>query len=100
MLVRYAEAAENDLKAIYLTGVETYGARRAEAYVAGLRQAVQRVSDFPLAARLRQTIQPPVRARRFQAHMIIYIVDETGVLILRFRHVLEDWQDDGAEEEP
>lgn len=94
MNVRYTAAADADLRSIYLVGSETFGTRRAEAYVAGLRGAVQMIADFPLACRLRDTIQPPVRARSFQSHVIIYTVDEAGVLILRFRHGLEDWQDD------
>ncbi len=96
MKVRYTAAADADLRSIYIFGSEAFGTRQAEAYVAGLRRAVQMISDFPFAARLRETIQPPVRARPFQSHVIIYTVDEAGVLILRFRHGLEDWQEDAA----
>lgn len=103
MTVRYTSAADADLGAIYLVGFETYGARRAEAYVAGLRGAVQMIADFPLACRLRENVQPPIRVRSFRSHVIIYTVDEAGVLILRFRHGLEDWQEDaikGGEDTP
>ncbi len=97
MKVRYAAAAEADLKSIYLSGSEMFGRRQAEAYAAGLRGAVEVIAQFPLASRLRETIQPPVRVRPFQSHVIIYTLDEAGVLILRFRHAHEDWQDDGSE---
>lgn len=103
MRVRYAGAAEADLKSIYLSSSEMFGRRQAEAYVAGLRRAVQQIADYPLASRLRETIQPPIRARPFQSHVIIYTVDEAGVLILRFRHGHENWQDnaiDGEEDTP
>ncbi|MCZ8087376.1 MAG: type II toxin-antitoxin system RelE/ParE family toxin [Brevundimonas sp.] len=93
MRVRYSGAAQADLKAIYLYGESTFGRRAAEAYAAGLRGAVQLIADYPLAAPLRPVIEPPVRARVFRAHIILYTVDETGVLILRFRHAQEDWQE-------
>ena len=103
MQVRYTAAAEVDLQTIYLSGWEMFGRRQAESYIAGLRSAVEMIADFPLASRLRETFRQPVRARPFQSHVILYTVDETGVLILRFRHGMEDWQDDltdGREETP
>lgn len=93
MRVRYTRAAQADLKAIYLHGDRTFGRRVAEAYAAGLRGAVQLIADYPLAGPLQTVIEPPVRARVFGAHIILYTVDETGVLILRFRHAQEDWQE-------
>ena len=103
MRVRYTAAAEIDLQTIYLSGWEMFGRRQADVYAAGLRAAVQMIADFPLASRLRDTIRQPVRARPFQSHVILYTVDEAGILILRFRHGLEDWQDaliDDREDNP
>lgn len=54
---------------------------------------MQLIADYLLAAPLRPVIEPPVRARVFRAHIILYTVGETGVLILRFRHAQEDWQE-------
>ena len=92
--VRLSKAADRDLGAIYLLGEEQFGVRRAESYVAGLRGAVVLIADYPLASRLRTDTQPPVRARLYGSHVILYVVDEAGVLILRFRHGHEDWLTD------
>ena len=99
MRVRYTRAAKADLKAIYLYSENTFGRRAAEAYAAGVRGAVQLIEDYPLAAPLQTVVEPPVRVRVFRAHIILYTVDETGVLILRFRHAKEDWLDQSPDAE-
>ena len=92
--LRYAKAADQDLSTIYLTSDELFGPAQADAYVARLKEAVDLLAEYPLAARLRTETRPPVRVRRCGAHMIVYVVDEVGVLILRFRHGHEDWRAD------
>lgn len=94
MKVRYSAAADQDLVAIYLLSEEQFGEKQTDVYIAGLRGAVALIADYPLASRLRSETTPPVRARPFGSHVIIYVVDESGVLILRFRHSHEDWQTD------
>jgi toxin ParE1/3/4 len=50
------------------------------------------LADFPRAARLRAEINPPVRAYRYQSHMILYDLDDDDiVIVLRVRHGHEDW---------
>jgi len=92
--VQYSKAADRDLKTIYLLGDEQFGTRRADAYVAMLRSVIGLIADYPLSSRLRPETDPPVRARPCGSHVIIYAVEETGILILRIRHGHEDWQAD------
>ncbi|MEH3104044.1 MAG: type II toxin-antitoxin system RelE/ParE family toxin [Sphingomonas phyllosphaerae] len=82
-----------DLEAIYLRGVEQFGNEQAERYAAGFWQTIDFLSRFPRAARLREEVDPPVRAYPYRAHLIVYDVDEDGIVILRIRHAREDWRD-------
>jgi len=91
---KYSKAATRDLIAIYLEGEATFGSRQAEAYATGLGATVRMISDYPLASRLRTELDLPVRVRAYKAHVIIYVIEEGGVLVLRFRHGHEDWQSD------
>ena len=36
----------------------------------------------------------PVRVRPYKSHVILYVVDEAGALVLHIRHGHEDWQTD------
>ena len=94
MSARYSNAAKRDLIAIYLDGEAMFGSRQAEAYTTGLGATVRMIGDYPLASRLRTELDLPVRVRTYKAHVIIYVIEEGGVLVLRFRHGYEDWQSD------
>jgi len=89
--VRFSKAARRDLQTIYLQGEEMFGRKRADAYAVGLAAAFRLIADYPLSARPRQEIKRPVRAWPCQSHVILYTVDEAGVLALRVRHGHEDW---------
>lgn len=77
---------------IFDSGIDLFGEAQAEAYQAGLEAAFDFLADFPHAVRLRTEVVPPVRAFRYKAHLILYDIQETGILIVRVRHVREDWQ--------
>lgn len=91
---RYSNAAKRDLIAIYLDGEAKFGSRQAAAYTTGLGATVRMISNYPLSSRLRTELDLPVRVRTYKAHVIIYVIEEGGVLVLRFRHGHEDWQSD------
>lgn len=71
-----------------------FGTRQAEAYTAGLGSTIRMIAEYPLASRLRVETEPPVQIRPYRSHVIVYAVDEGGVLILRIRHGHEDWTSD------
>ena len=100
MKVRFANAARQDIRVIYLQGEGLFGSRQADAYAAGLGAAFRMIADYPLSSRLRDETASPVRARPYRSHVILYTVDEAGVLILRIRHGLEDWMDDPLGDRP
>jgi toxin ParE1/3/4 len=49
------------------------------------------LSRFPRAARLRDEVDPPVRAYPYRSHLIVYDIDGDAIVILRIRHGREDW---------
>lgn len=70
-----------------------FGLSQADRYIDGLLETLELIADFPEIARLRTGIAPPVRGWPYRSHMILYDLGEDGgVLIVRIRHGLEDWQ--------
>ena len=88
---RLTRAADGDIAAIFLTGVEIFGQAQADAYHTGMAETFAFLASYPRAARLRAEIVPPVRAWPYKAHLIVYDVEAETVLILRVRHSREDW---------
>jgi toxin ParE1/3/4 len=90
-------AAEEDLAHIAAYTVGTFGIEQAIAYRDGLIRTFAFLAENPKAARLRHELKPPLRAFRFQSHLIFY--DEQpggGILIVRVRHGREDWLVDAS----
>lgn len=96
MTLRLTRAAEADLIDIYLYGVQTFGTAQAEAYQDKLDHTLFLITDHPEIARLRHEITPPVRVHPVGEHMVVYLTDEAGALILRIRHQRENWHVDPA----
>lgn len=89
-----AKAAE-DIIRVYRESFRLFGAEQAEKYYAGLERVFQFLTDTPKAARERTEITPPVRVHPYQSHIIVYLMDDNGdILILRVRHGREDWEND------
>ena len=95
---RLTHRAEEDVIALYLTGIEEFGEAVAEKYQDGLWRAFAFLSDYPAAARERLEITPSVRAHPYNSHMIVYVIDGDDVLILAVRHGREDWISDPISE--
>ncbi|TNE65212.1 MAG: type II toxin-antitoxin system RelE/ParE family toxin [Alphaproteobacteria bacterium] len=94
MSYRLSGKAEDDIIDIYLQGIALFGAQQAERYHHEMADIFRFLSNEPMAARERLEIDPPVRVHPYGAHIIIYIVEPSGdILILRVRHAREDWQD-------
>jgi toxin ParE1/3/4 len=87
------ESAKNDILAISVFTIETFGEAQARRYHQGLETAFRFLADNPEAARERFEIDPPIRAYPYQSHIIIYEINSDGdVIILRVVHGSSDWQ--------
>ena len=90
---RLTQKAEEDIIRIYREGVILFGANQAERYHFELEALFQLLADNPKLARERTEISPPVRVHPHKAHLIVYLVEDGGdVLIVRVRHGHEDWE--------
>ncbi|MEZ5825479.1 MAG: type II toxin-antitoxin system RelE/ParE family toxin [Geminicoccaceae bacterium] len=92
MAYRLSRKAEEDLLHVYLDGANRFGLEQADRYHDHLTGLFEMLSDNPRMARERHELSPPVRIHPGKAHIIVYIVDEQGdILILRVRHGRENW---------
>ena len=92
---RLSRKAGEDIVHAYLEGARQFGPHQAEAYHAGLEQMFAILAAHPRLARERDEITPPVRIHPYQSHIIIYVIEGDGILILRVRHGHEDWDAGG-----
>lgn len=77
---------------MYLWGCREFGQPQAERYHAGLTAMLELIADNPRIARKRLEFDPPVRLHPYQAHMIVYLLDDSGVLVVRVLHGRQDWE--------
>lgn len=95
MAYRLSVKAEEDILRLYVEGARLFGTNQAEKYHAGLDETFQFLAETPRAAREREEITPPVRIHPYGAHIVVYLIDDNGdILILRVRHGREDWEGD------
>ena len=91
MRYRLSQRADHDLDEIYTRGAELFGLDQADEYAAGLTRVFNFLASFPRAARERVETNPPVRAHPYKSHLILYVTEDQGILIVRIRHAHEDW---------
>jgi toxin ParE1/3/4 len=92
---RLTREAEEDVVGIAETGLRLFGAAQARRYHDDLFNLFELIAANPRMARERDEVSPPVRLFPFKAHLVVYLVDENGdVLIIRVRHGHENWIDD------
>jgi toxin ParE1/3/4 len=91
MPYRLTRSAATDLRHIFIDGVAMFGLAQAERYHARMRRAFELLATNPEMARERAELSPPARVHPCGSHIVLYIVDEAGILIVRVRHGREDW---------
>ncbi|MFN3635352.1 MAG: type II toxin-antitoxin system RelE/ParE family toxin [Rhizobium rhizophilum] len=94
MVYRLTAKAEVDIIAIAEVGLFRWGRALAEEYIDGLYALFDRIARSPRMARERNELTPPVRIKRYRAHLVLYLIEGDDILILRLRHGREDWQSD------
>lgn len=94
MTYKLTKYAERDVIHIFAEGIAMFGINQAEAYQDQLEHTFAVIADNPRMARERMEITPPVRVHLCGSHMIIYVIDDEGVLIVGVRHHREDWAND------
>jgi toxin ParE1/3/4 len=62
------------------------GAARRQRYLDGLQEKFKALLLPPRTAAERPDFEPPVRIIPFRKHLIVYVIDDGGILILRVLH--------------
>ncbi len=78
--------AEADLYDLALFGLERFGERQVEAYLAELDRVFGLLADHPRMGRRAEAIAPGVRRHEHRAHVILNEEMQTGVRILAVVH--------------
>jgi len=89
-LYRVSQAAQADLRSIGRYTQDNWGKGQRRKYLNDLDARFEFIVDNPLLNRERSEFIPPVRILRYEQHLIVYIVDKEGVLILRVLHAAMD----------
>ncbi len=93
---RFSGKAAEDLFEIDDHTFAEFGAAQARRYRAKIERTCAIIGETPELGRLIDTIDPPVRFFPCGSHILVYLVDASGVLVLRVRHQREDWKDEAA----
>lgn len=80
---RFTSDAEQDLIDIYITGLETYGLKQAEAYQDLLATKFQTLTDNPSFGSDYGDLRPQLRRAESVAHSVYYRKTPGGILVLR-----------------
>lgn len=92
---RLSAEAEEDIIGIAEMGLRLFGELQAQQYHDELFGLFALLAKNPRLARERHELSPPVRIHPHKAHLVVYLVEDTGgILILRIRHAHEDWETD------
>jgi toxin ParE1/3/4 len=86
MAFRVSRAAEADLRQIARYTEREWGVAQRRRYLSGLNDEFEALSLNPHIAPERGDFDPPVRIRRYERHLIIYVMREADVLIVRVLH--------------
>ena len=88
---RLAPTAEDDLENIYAFTASRWSLDQAERYANALIGMFETLAANPQIARERSVVTPPVRVHPHGSHVIVYRIDDVGVVILRVVHASRDW---------
>lgn len=92
MAYRTTRQADRDIIDIYLWGCREFGQPQAERYHEGLAATLDLIAANPRVARERAEFTPPVRLHPYKSHVIVYLLDGRGVLVVRVLHGRQDWE--------
>lgn len=86
MKARLTTKAIADIDRIYLESTRQFGLAQADSYQQGLMESISVVAEHPFLAHERVVFRKPVRIHTYKSHVIAYLIDDVGVLIVRILH--------------
>ena len=92
MSFKLSRQATQDIIDLYVSGSVQFGMEQAEHYNTGLMDVLSLLADNPGMARMRREFKRPVRLHPYNAHLIAYVEDDSGILVVRVLHGRRDWE--------
>ena len=83
---RLSRKAEADLDGIYEYTIVNFGLAQARDYLSGLHERFGRLAEQPLIGRVAERISPKLRRREYRSHVVFYVPEDGGVMIVRVLH--------------
>ncbi len=78
--------AAADLDEIHEYTILNFGLEQARAYLLGLHERFQTLADNPSRGRSADQLAPMLRRDEVQSHIVFYLPNAEGVLIVRVLH--------------
>lgn len=87
---RLTRRAATDLDGIFEFTAETFGVEQARSYLDGIHGCCERLSGNPLLGRSADSLAAGLRRYEFRSHVVFYLPDPEGVVVVRVLHVRMD----------
>jgi len=89
---RLRPKARSDIDAIWDYTVQTWGVQQARHYVNGLRDICTELAGNPELGKCRDELYKGLRVYPSGKHLVFYLVEETGIDVVRILHGSMDVQ--------
>lgn len=86
-----APSAAEDLRAISIYTLETWGVLQEERYLAGLWARLAAITERPESFRLREELAAGCRSARYESHVIFFRIRGQNIEIMRILHAAMDF---------
>ncbi len=83
---RTSNAAKDDIRNIGRYTQNEWGVAQRRRYLDGLNERFAALSASPKMAAERGEFDPPVRIHPYEKHLIVYVIDDNGILVARVLH--------------
>ena len=83
---RLSKSADFDIAGIADYTINKFGIKQARRYRDGLEKILRRLAEYPNSGRSAEHLAPRLRRMNFGSHVIFFLHDEKGVLIVRILH--------------
>ncbi|MEP6021428.1 MAG: type II toxin-antitoxin system RelE/ParE family toxin [Paracoccaceae bacterium] len=87
---KVSTAASGDIRRIARYTQDTWGRAQRRRYLDGLNEKFKVLASMPDMALERRDFRPPVRIHHYEKHLIIYVIEDSGILIVRVLHQSQD----------
>lgn len=84
--------ADRDLVAHYEFGIESFGLARAQDYFLGLHERFELLAITPTMGRSVNELSPRLRRFEHGSHVIFYLPDDDGILVVRVLRQEQDFK--------